>query len=185
MKTKKLVTTGLLIAISVLLPQVFHLFGGQALGRIFLPMHIGIFLVGFIAGGWYGMAAGFITPVLSFAITGMPPIPTLFFMMFELAAYGAVSGFLSFGSKFEAKKFSIYPKLLISMIAGRIAGGIAMWIAAMLFSLEINPVQSVTASLITGLPGIALQLVLVPAVYILLKRGGFLLEPRTAENDVG
>lgn len=184
MKTKKLITTGLLIAISVLLPQIFHLFGGQALGRIFLPMHIGIFLVGFIAGGWYGMAAGFFTPILSFAITGMPPIPTLFFMMFELAAYGAVSGFLRFG-RFEAKKLSIYPKLLLSMIAGRIAGGIAMWIAAMLFSLEINPVQSVAASLVAGLPGVALQLVLVPAVYILLKRGGFLLEPRTAENDVG
>lgn len=185
MKTKKMITTGLLIAISVLLPQVFHMFGGEAPGRIFLPMHIGIFLVGFIAGGWYGMAAGFFTPVLSFAITGMPSIPILFFMMFELAAYGAVSGFLRFGSTFESKKLSIYPKLIISMLVGRIVGGIVMWAAALLFSLEINPIKSITASLVAGLPGIAIQLLLVPAIYIILKQGGLLLEPRTAKTDAG
>ena len=185
MKTKKLVTTGLLIAISVLLPQLFHMFGGPALGRIFLPMHIGIFLVGFIAGGWYGLAAGVITPLLSFLITGgtMPPMPTVFFMMFELAAYGAVAGFLRFGKKFEENKLSIYPKLIIAMIAGRIVNGIVMWIAVLLFSLEISPLQSVVASLIAGLPGIAIQIVIIPAVYLLLKRGGFLIEPRTAKTE--
>ena len=183
MKIKKLVTTGLLIAVSVLLPQVFHLFGGAALGRIFLPMHIGIFLIGFIAGGWYGLAAGFITPLLSFAITGMPGVPTVFFMMFELAAYGAVSGFLRFGSSFEEKKISIYPKLIIAMVAGRIVNGIVIWLAVLLFRLDINPIQSVIASLVAGLPGIAIQIVIVPAIYLLLKHGGFLIESRNSETE--
>jgi len=180
MYTKKLTVTGLLMAVSILLPQLFHLIGGQMAGRVFLPMHLGIFLIGFIVGGWYGIAAGLIVPVLSFAIVGMPPPPMLFFMLAELCVYGAVSGFLRFGEKAEQRKWIIYPKLLIAMVAGRVAFGLAIAVAAWLFKLPLNPIQVVSTSLVTGLPGIALQIVLIPAVYLLLKRGGFLFEPKPA-----
>lgn len=173
MNTRKLTITGLLIAISVLLPQLFHFIGGQSMGRIFLPMHLGIFLIGFIVGGWHGIIAGLTVPVISFLISGMPAPPTLFFMMFELSVYGAVSGFLRFG---QQSKLSIYPKLLISMVAGRIAGGLAMFIAALLFKLDITPITAVLASLVTGLPGIILQFVLIPPIFLLLKRGGIVFE---------
>lgn len=181
MHTKKLTVTGLLMAVSILLPQLFHVIGGQMAGRTFLPMHFGIFLIGFIVGGWHGMLAGLIVPVLSFAFSGMPQPPVLFFMMCELPVYGAVSGFIRFDERAEKARWSVYPKLLIAMIAGRIASGLAMFAAAWLFALPLDPITSVTAALITGLPGIALQIVLVPAIYLLLKRGGLLFEePRTA-----
>lgn len=173
MNTRKLTITGLLMAISVLLPQLFHLIGGQSAGRVFLPMHLGIFLIGFIVGGWHGIIAGLTVPVISFLISGMPAPPTLFFMMFELAVYGAVSGFMRFG---QETKWLIYPKLLICMVAGRIANGLAMYIAVLLFNLDITPITSVLASLVTGLPGIALQIGLIPPIYLLLKRGGFFFE---------
>ena len=128
------------------------------------------------------MLAGFITPIISFAITGMPAIPIVFFMMFELAAYGAVAGFLHFGSKVNQPNWLVYPKLIIAMIAGRLVGGLAMFVGVWLFKLPINPVDTVTASLIAGLPGIALQIVLVPALYLLLKRGGFTFESQTAKT---
>ena len=173
MRTRKLTVTGLLIAISVLLPQIFHILGGSTMGPIFLPMHLGIFLIGFIVGGWHGIIAGLIAPVISFAFSGMPPLPILFFMMAELAVYGAVAGFLRFGAKSDQAKWSIYPRLIIAMIAGRVAGGLTMYVAALVFKLPINPLDAVVASTIMGLPGIALQIVLIPAIYLLLKRGGY------------
>lgn len=178
MNTRKLTVTGLLIAVSVLLPQLFHFIGGQSMGRIFLPMHIGIFLIGFIIGGWQGIIAGLTVPVISFVIAGMPPPPTLFFMMCELCVYGAVSGFLRFG---QQSKLTIYLKLLISMAAGRIAGGLAIFVAASVFGLNIDAISSVAASLVAGLPGIILQVVLIPPIYILLKRGGFVFERNQAK----
>lgn len=180
MNTRKLTITGLLMAISIILPQLFHLIGGQSMGRVFLPMHLGIFLIGFIVGGWQGTLAGLIVPVISFALTSMPPPPVLFFMMGELCVYGAVSGFLRFGNTLEQSKLAIYPKLLISMVAGRIASGLAMYVAILLFGLKIDPISSVVAALVAGLPGIALQFVLIPPIYLLLKRGGYVFEPHTA-----
>jgi hypothetical protein len=182
MRTRKLTTAGLLIAISILLPQIFHILGGPAMGRIFLPMHLGIFLIGFIVAGWYGMIAGLIVPVVSFAIFGMPPIPILFFMMAELAVYGSVSGFMSFGAKIDNTKWSIYPKLIIAMIAGRVASGLIMYLAVWIFSLPISPIDMLIASTVTGLPGIALQLVLIPIIYLLLKRGGYTFESQTVKT---
>ncbi len=173
MNTRKLTITGLLMAVGVLLPQLFHFIGGPSAGRVFLPMHIGIFLIGFIVGGWHGIIAGITVPILSFLISGMPAPPTLFFMMFELAVYGAVSGFMRFG---QDTKWMIYPKLVISMIAGRIASGLAMYVAVLIFNLEIAPVTAVLTSVVTGLPGIAIQIVLIPPICILLKRGGFFFE---------
>ena len=51
------------MAAAVALPQVLHLIGrysgiGTALGEVFLPMHLPILLVGFLAGPYAGMAAG-------------------------------------------------------------------------------------------------------------------------------
>lgn len=180
MTTRKLTITGLLMAISIILPQLFHLIGGQSMGRIFLPMHLGIFLIGLIVGGWQGALAGLVVPVISFALTSMPPPPTLFFMMCELGVYGAVSGSLRFHGSLNQSKLAIYPKLLISMVAGRIASGLAMFVGILIFGLKIDAVSTVIAALIAGLPGIALQLVLIPPIYLLLKRGGYVFEPHTA-----
>jgi len=180
MNIRKITVTGLMIAISVLLPMLFHMIGGQGAGRVFLPMHIGVFLTGLIAGGWYGIIAGLITPVLGFGLLGMPMPPVMFFMMAELAAYGAVSGFVRLGERAEQTRWAVYIKLVIAMIAGRVFGGLVMAAAAAVFALPINAIDAVIASFITGLPGIAIQLVLIPAVYLILKRGGYLFESRTA-----
>ena len=43
-ETKKMAVGGLLIAVGILLPQVFHLAGGSAMGTLFLPMHLPVLL---------------------------------------------------------------------------------------------------------------------------------------------
>ena len=44
-----------------LLPEVFHMIGGQAMGGMFLPMHLPVFVAGLLLGPFYGCAIGVIT----------------------------------------------------------------------------------------------------------------------------
>ncbi|HBL85055.1 MAG: hypothetical protein A2Y17_02430 [Clostridiales bacterium GWF2_38_85] len=174
MKLRKLIYSGLLAAIGVLLPQVFHLIGGPQAGSMFLPMHIPVLLAGFAAGPLGGLAVGVITPLLSFLITGMPQIPRLYFMLFELAAYGLAGGLLY-------KKLPLLPSLLLAMISGRAVYALCLMLSGPLFGVNIDaPVAAITAT-VTGLPGIAIQLILIPAVVYALKKGG-LLSDTTRKN---
>ena len=85
-------------------------------------------------------------------------------MAFELAAYGAVAGVMH--KLLPRKKLFIYCSLLVAMIAGRIIWGIAMF-----FCLGIDgfTFAAFLAGAFTGaIPGIILQIVLVPAIVMLL-----------------
>ena len=70
MNIKKLVYTGLLVAVGVLLPQVFHIFGSSAAGMVFLPMHIPVLIGGLLLGPMSGLCIGVAAPLISFGITG-------------------------------------------------------------------------------------------------------------------
>ena len=97
MKSKTNVRTMILAAMFLALAYVLPFFTGQIpqVGAMLCPMHIPVLLCGFICGGPWGIAVGFIAPLLRSLTLGMPPMfPTAVCMAFELAAYGAVSGFL-------------------------------------------------------------------------------------------
>lgn len=170
--TKRMVYGGVLIALGVVLPQLFHIFGPQA-GQMFLPMHIPVLLAGLLIGPYWGLAVGLISPILSSVITGMPPIPMLYFMLFELVTYAVVAGLLS-------GKMNIYFVLIITLICGRAVNGLAMILAVNLFSLSF-PFANTAAffgGIVKGLPGIAIQLVLIPPIIFALKKGGLTLANR-------
>ena len=93
MKTQKIVFSAFFLALALALPFLT----GQIpqIGNMLSPMHFPVLLCGFICGWPYGLAVGFIAPLLRFMVFGMPPIfPTGISMAFELAVYGAVSGFI-------------------------------------------------------------------------------------------
>ncbi len=154
--TKNLSIAGLLIAVGVVLPIAFHSFAYG--GRIFLPMHIPVLLAGFLLPWGYACIVGAVTPLLSFLFTSMPPVPNVFTMMAELFAYAL---FVSiFYKKF---KWGIYQSLILSMLIGRVVSILANWliiVAIMHKSLILKEV--LYALFVTGLPGIAIQLVLIP-----------------------
>lgn len=50
MKTRKLTFGALCLALSLLLPQAFHLLGMQQAGQLFLPMHIPVLIGGMVLG---------------------------------------------------------------------------------------------------------------------------------------
>ena len=62
MGIKRVAIGGLLLAFGVLLPRIFHMFADPTLGKMFLPMHLSVFIAGIFLGGTYGLLIGFITP---------------------------------------------------------------------------------------------------------------------------
>ncbi len=164
MKTRNMIYSAIFIALGITLPMAFHYFG-TALGPVFLPMHIPVLLAGAYLGPFAGMLVGGATPILSSLLTGMPPvIPMLPIMFFELILYGVAIGYFH-----SQKRYNIYLSLVVSIIIGRASVGIVVWVMVHLFkitSLPGNPLLYIWGSLGKGLPGIVIQLVLIP---LLLK----------------
>lgn len=162
-KTNKITVTGVLIALGVLIPSMFHLFG--QLGSIFLPMHIPVLLCGLLCGAPYGAICGVVVPLLSSIISGMPPIyPVGLSMMVELATYGLVSGIC------YPKMKKIYPALITAMLAGRVVYGIFNTILYGVAGNGYSFAAFVSGAFVTALPGIIIQLVLIPLLITALKK---------------
>lgn len=132
---------------------------GTLLGEIFLPMHLPIILVGLPEGPYAAGAAGLLSPLVSFALTGMPSSVMLPFMMIELCVYRICAGLL------KAVKLPTIAKVLIAQIAGRLIRAGAIAVGFYVFDSVVNPTVVLT-SITAGLFGIILQLVIIPlAVY--------------------
>jgi hypothetical protein len=161
---REITASGLFTAIGVLLPVIFHALG---LGSAFLPMHIPALMAGFILSVPYAAAVGAATPLLSSLMTGMPPaFPVMPYMVFELAAYASVVSILR-------RKFKLNPylSLIVSMAAGRAVSGIAVWILTVVFGAQLpGPLVFVSGAVVTGLPGIILQLVVIPPLIMILYK---------------
>lgn len=167
---RKIVFTGLCIAIGLLLPKIINLLPIAYPGAIFLPMHIPVLICGFVCGLPYGVLCGMMLPLLSFLLTGMPPIfPIGISMVFELAAYGALTAIF-----YRLTKGKIFITLIIAMIGGRLVMGIANII---LFSFAGNVygiTLFLTSACITALPGIIIQLIFIPPIVKALKKANML-----------
>ena len=156
---------GFVIA-TILLPQIFHSFG--AAGTVFLPMHIPVLLVGFLLGPVYGMAVGAVSPMISSYLTGMPQeFPVMPIMVLELATYGLVSGLLS-----KHTKLPVIVSLFIAMFAGRISYAVGYYSIRAFFLPEITEKISPVNALVTGIPGVLIQGILITIVVMYLKRRG-------------
>ncbi|MCL2810574.1 MAG: ECF transporter S component [Clostridia bacterium] len=158
---KKMVFTALLIALGVVLPMALH--GIPNAGMVLLPMHIPVLLCGILCGFPYGLACGILTPLLSSLATGMPPAAILPAMVCELAVYGAVSSLLM---RYIRMK-NVYAKITISLIGAMLAGRLVFGVLnALIFQAGNYSMHIwVTSAFVTALPGIAIQLVLIPAIY--------------------
>jgi niacin transporter len=167
-RKKKLVLTALFIAIGIILPMAFHLIPVQQVGGIFLPMHIPVLLCGITVGFPYGLACGIITPLLSSLLTGMPPSFILPSMVFELAAYGTVSALLIQYIPVKNLYTKIYISLIGAMIFGRVFFGA---INALILNFGNYSMETwLTVAFITALPGIAIQVIVIPAIVIALQK---------------
>lgn len=162
--SQQLVRAALLIAIGVILPQAFHSI--QNAGAIFLPMHIPVLIGGFILSPYYAICVGIVTPLLSSLFTGMPPIPMLYVMMLELASYGLFISLL-----YNKAKIGLYPSLIGGMLVGRAMNIIGNYlILHILMSRPFNIMTIATGIFIQGIPGIVIQIILIPLIVYGLER---------------
>lgn len=165
---KKLTVSSMLFALGLVLPFLT----GQIprIGNMLLPMHIPVFLCGLICGGRYGASVGLLLPVARSLMFGMPIMyPTAAAMAFELATYGAVAGFVYFRGGYFCMK-SLYKAMLIAMAAGRIVWAavmmVLMGVSGGVFTMEMF----MTGAFLNAIPGIAVQLVLIPALMVALGK---------------
>ena len=167
-KTQKLTLTGMLMAVGILLPFATSHGLGLA-GTVLLPMHIPVFLCGLLCGPLYGAVCGLLLPLLNSVLTGMPALyPMLPIMTAELLVYGAVSGATYHKTPLSRVKFGVYPAMLIAMACGRVAYGLIFQLL-LIISGQLKAL-SVWAAIATGLPGIVVQLLLVPAIVLAIRR---------------
>ena len=165
-QVKKLVYSAMCLAICLVLPFLT----GQIpdVGSMLLPMHIPVLLCGFLCGAGWGAAVGFTAPLLRHLIFSMPPMPGCISMAFELAVYGLVVGLLY--KRLGKGLKGIYGSLLCAMVAGRLVwGGVQMVI------MGLNggnfPLSAFVAGAVTSaIPGIVLQLVLLPVLVKALEK---------------
>ena len=152
--SKDITLTALFITLGVTVPILFH---QMALaGRIFSPMHIPVFLAGIFVGPVSGLIVGLACPVMSFLLTGMPPPYAVPLMSLELPVYG-----ISIGILIRVIKVPVL-SLLLAMILGRLAFALGLFVFGLFLSLPYGPEAFIKVSVITGLPGIAIQLILIP-----------------------
>ena len=99
----------------------------------------------------------------------MPPFfPTAVAMAFELAAYGAITGICY--KKLPKKPLFLYVDLLTAMIGGRIVWGAAMIICLGIRGGAFTWSAFLSGSVLGAIPGIVLQLILVPIIVAVLQK---------------
>lgn len=172
LQIRKLTYAALFLALALVLPFLT----GQIpqIGSALSPMHIPVLLCGFLVGWPWGLAVGFIAPLLRSVIFGMPVmVPGAVAMAFELAVYGLVSGILY--RLLPKKKWSIYVTLIVAMLAGRAVWGIARLIIAGLSGNSFTWALFLAGAFTNAIPGIILHIVLIPVIVMVLERAGLSL----------
>jgi thiamine transporter ThiT len=172
LQIRRLTYAALYLAIAMVLPFVT----GQIpeIGSALCPMHIPALLCGFMCGWPWGLAVGFIAPLLRSVLFGMPALfPGAVAMAFELAVYGGMAGFLR--RKLPRRKGMLYAVLLISMIAGRLVWGAVRVILAGLSGSSFTWALFLAGAVTNAVPGIILQLVLIPVLVAAMERAGLSL----------
>ena len=172
LQIRRLTYAALYLAIAMVLPFVT----GQIpeIGSALCPMHIPALLCGFMCGWPWGMAVGFIAPLLRSVVFGMPALfPGAVAMAFELAVYGGLAGFLR--RRLPRKKGFTWAVLILSMIAGRIVWGAVRVVLAGLSGSSFTWALFLAGAVTNAVPGIILQLVLIPVLVIAMESAGLSL----------
>ena len=183
-KTQRPVQTLSMAAMLMALGFVLPFFTGQIpqIGGMLCPMHLPVLLCGFLCGWKYGLAVGFVLPLLRSVTLGMPPMfPTAVAMAFELAAYGFLAGFLYARSRWQCV-VALYRCLIAAMIGGRVVWAVVRVVLSGVSGQAFTWQMFLSGAFLTAIPGIVLQLVFIPAVMVALDRTGLVRFHRSGET---
>ena len=163
----RLVVAAMCLALCLVLPFLT----GQIreIGSMICPMHLPVLLCGFLCGWPWGLAVGAVAPLLRSALFGMPPLfPIAVSMAAELAVYGLVTGLLS--ARLPKKLGWTYVSLIAAMLLGRVAWGLVRLLLAGLSGGAFTWAMFLSGALTTAIPGIIVQLILVPVIVTAVQK---------------
>ncbi|HUT08302.1 MAG TPA: class I SAM-dependent methyltransferase [Candidatus Latescibacteria bacterium] len=163
LSARDLAYCGLFGAAALLCPVIFHL---VRLGHVFMPMYLPLMTLAFFVRPLPAAVTALVVPILSGAVTGMPPFypPVAVFMSLELAVMSALIAAVVM----RRPNANEWPVLVPVLLFGR-----ALYVALVYaFSLAIKLPAGFMAglSLLAGWPGIVLMIVVIPPV-ARLRRG--------------
>ena len=155
-RLRLLVINALAMALALVLPPAFHAVG---LGSRFLPLLLPLAVNGFLSPARWAALTGAAAPLVSALATGMPPLyPPLALI---LSVEGMVLGGLA-AALYRASGRRLWPALVAAIVCGRAVALVLSWLLAK--PLGLPPAVTGAALVLQGLPGVALQLAVVPLV---------------------
>ena len=148
---------GLFGAAALLLPTLFHLLH---LGHVFMPMYLPLVTLGFFATPMTAAVTSFLTPLLSGAVTGMPPFfpPIAFFMAIELSIMSGLIAMIV-GRRPTTPTLAI---LIPVLILGRVLYVGLVYATSLFLALPAGLIAGL--SLLSGWPGIILMIAVIPGL---------------------
>lgn len=166
-----MVLSAMFMALGLVLP--FLTAQVPQIASMLLPMHIPVLLCGYVCGWQYGLVVGAVTPLLRSFLFAVPVMfPGAVAMAFELAVYGMMTGI--FYRLFPRKIWSIYASLLIAMVSGRIVWGAVRMTIAGITGNAFTWKLFLAGALTQAVPGIILQLVLIPILVMAMRKVRYL-----------
>lgn len=168
-RLRSMVLSAAMAALALTLPVAFHAAG---LGSQFLPLLLPLLLNGFLVSPWWAAGTGFIAPWISALATGMPPLypPVAAILSIEAAAAAGLASLI-----YRRGKRRVWPALIVAILTGRAISFFLTWLLAA--ALDLPPALASIATTAEGLPGVALQLAVIPiALRLISKRRGPLLD---------
>lgn len=163
MNTKKIVYTAIFAALGIVIPQFFHLFGGPTAGATFLPIHLPVFVGAMLLGPISGLLIAIISLIVGVSL-GMPTFSIAVFLFFEMIVYGLVAGYL-----YKIRKMNVYLSFFIAKILGMATMFVFSLFLLDLFNLTVPPTYGSLTMFVIGIPGIIIQVILVPILVVRLK----------------
>lgn len=154
---RHLVVTALCVALGLTLPLVFHLVGGGHLGSMFLPMFLPILLLGLLTPPGLAVLGGVLTPLLSSALTGMPPAPVLPQMIVELAILAGSAALFH-----HTLRLNIWLAAALAVVLSRASMVLIVLGFGSAVGSEVAGWALALGILLKGLPGSALLLTVIP-----------------------
>ena len=162
-KAKYIIGTFLFSGLGIAIPRIFHILVGSSAGVTFLPMHFMVLISAIVFGITSSCIVAGSSVIFSYLLTGMPALARMPYMLIELIIYGILLGLFN-------KKFNSYISLIATMILGRILYAGVLFASVNLLGLNGYGI-SVMQSIKSGIPGIVLQLALVPVLAMIVKKG--------------
>jgi len=162
-KAKLIIGTFIFSGLGIAIPRIFHLLVGSSAGVTFLPMHLMVLIAALTLGITSSCIVAGSSVFISYLLTGMPALARMPYMLIELLIYGFLLSIFN-------KKFNSYVSLIATMILGRLIYAFILFVSTNWLGFNGYGI-SVMQSVKSGIPGIILQLILVPIIAMGIKKG--------------